>query len=50
MHFVRDQRLTKVELERLRALLDEHIASRYWVIRLEFHRSIATRSNNEIRV
>ena len=26
MHFVRDQRLTKAELERLRALLDEHIA------------------------
>jgi predicted transcriptional regulator len=25
MHFVRDQRLTKAELERLRALLDEHI-------------------------
>ena len=27
MHFVRDQRLTKAELERLRASLDEHIAS-----------------------
>jgi hypothetical protein len=27
MHFVRDQRLTKAELERLRALLDEHIAT-----------------------
>jgi predicted transcriptional regulator len=26
MHFVRDQRLTKVELERLRAVLDQHIA------------------------
>ena len=26
MHFVRDQRLTKAELERLRALLDKHIA------------------------
>jgi len=27
MHFVRDQRLTKAELERLRALLDKHIAA-----------------------
>ena len=27
MHFVRDQRLTKDELERLRDLLDEHIAA-----------------------
>jgi len=26
MHFVRDRRLTKDELQRLRALLDEHIA------------------------
>ena len=26
MHFVRDQRLTKAELERLRALLDKHLA------------------------
>jgi len=26
MHFVRDRRLTKDELERLRAVLDEHIA------------------------
>jgi predicted transcriptional regulator len=26
MHFVRDQRLTKTELQRLRALLDERIA------------------------
>jgi len=25
MHFVRDQRLTKAELERLRALLDKHL-------------------------
>ena len=54
MHFVRDQRLTKAELERLRALLDEHIAAdgddRVIGVRLEFHRSIATRSNDEIRV